>query len=276
MRVRKISYVAHNGRRLAAYVALPAWYGRSFNPPIPLVISPHGRWASARTMVARFGRLPAIGGFALISPQGHGRVEQRFSWGYAGQIDDLARMPEYLARALPWVTIDRWQIYAVGASMGGQEALLLAARHPELLAGVASFDAITDFALQYRNFPRIGCNSKCRRVWGRPIGHALRLTARREVGGTPATAPAAYAARSPLAQAEQLAFSGASVQIWWSRTDRIAIDPGRQSGALYRRLVELNPGMSVESFAGRWGHAKLMNGRTGLSAALRRFGLLPR
>jgi hypothetical protein len=37
-------------------------------------------------------------------------------------------------------------VYAFGASMGGQESLLLVARNPALPAGVAAFDAVTDMA----------------------------------------------------------------------------------------------------------------------------------
>ena len=42
------------------------------------------------------------------------------SWGYRGQIDDLARMPSIAHGALPWLRIDPQRVYAVGGSMGGQ------------------------------------------------------------------------------------------------------------------------------------------------------------
>ena len=38
--------------------------------------------------------------------------------------------------------------------MGGQETLLLVARHPHLLAGAAAFDPATDMARRYRDFAR--------------------------------------------------------------------------------------------------------------------------
>ena len=44
--------------------------------------------------------------------------------------------------------------------MGGQETLLLVARYPHLLAGAAAFDPVVDFALQYRDFPRLACSSR--------------------------------------------------------------------------------------------------------------------
>src|ERR687898_315037 len=54
-----------------------------------------------------FGRMPTIGNFAVVSPDGMGRQLRSLSYGYAGQIDDLARMPRIVERALPWVRIDR-------------------------------------------------------------------------------------------------------------------------------------------------------------------------
>src|SRR5881409_401623 len=52
LRVLPISYRAHDGFSRRAYLILPAWYGPLKHPPIPLVISPHGRgvgaWATTR------------------------------------------------------------------------------------------------------------------------------------------------------------------------------------------------------------------------------------
>src|SRR4051795_9354609 len=159
-----IHYRAHDGVRRRAYILLPSWYGPKNNPPIPLVISPHGRGVSARANTKLWRGLPAVGRFAVISPDGEGRKLKRFSWGSAGQIEDLARMPVIAHLTLPWLHVDKHRVYAVGGSMGGQETLLLVARHPRLLAGAAAFDAVTNFALQYRSFPRIKCSRACRRT----------------------------------------------------------------------------------------------------------------
>jgi len=146
VRTLTIHYKTQDGQLRAAYVVLPDWYGPRNNPPVPLIISPHGRGVPATENVDRWGDLPALGSFAVVNPEGQGRRFARFSWGYPGQIEDLARMPEILNRSLPWLRIDRSRVYAFGASMGGQESLLLVARHPGLLAGVAAFDAVTDMA----------------------------------------------------------------------------------------------------------------------------------
>src|SRR5829696_7001084 len=157
VRVRTIRYRTHGGYRRNAYVVYPAWYRPGHNPRIPLVISPHGRGVTAWSNVIRWGRLPAFGGFAVVNPEGQGRRLRLHSWGYAGQVADLARMPKIVSGALPWLRIDRGHVYAWGTSMGAQETLLLVARYPHLLAGAAAFDAVTDMARRYRDFPRVPC-----------------------------------------------------------------------------------------------------------------------
>jgi pimeloyl-ACP methyl ester carboxylesterase len=270
-----IRYRAHDGRASRAYVLLPAWYGKGNNPPIPLIISPHGRGLNGRINAAVWDNLPARGPFAVVNPDARGRRLPAHSWGYKGQVDDLARMPQILQQTIPWLRIDRRQIYAFGGSMGGQETLLLAARYPRLLAGAAAFDAVSDFALQYRNFRRLSCGGRCRRLWGGPIGPGLRLLARREVGGAPHKVPQAWAARSPMTFARQLASSCVPLQLWWSVSDRIVLDQNRQSGRLFRKLRQLNANAPIEAYVGYWTHSAEMQAGTRLPLALANFGLLP-
>ena len=52
VRVWKIQYRTHDGFRRPAYVVLPEWYGPENNPPLPLVISPHGRGVGAAVSLA--------------------------------------------------------------------------------------------------------------------------------------------------------------------------------------------------------------------------------
>jgi pimeloyl-ACP methyl ester carboxylesterase len=275
VKVWRISYRAHDGHRRHAYVALPAWYGPHDHPAIPLVISPHGRGVSARTNVRLWGPLPAKGSFAVISPDGEGRELALYSWGAPGQIADLARMPQIASSDLPWLRIERSRIYAVGGSMGGQETLLLLARHPRLLAGAAALDAVTNFAQQYRDFPRLPCNAACRKTWHGPIGKSMQALARREIGGSPARRPVAWAQRSPSTYARSIAFSCVPLQLWWSVKDRIVLDPEHQSAAFFEKVVHLNPAATIEGFQGYWNHSAEMHVRTRLPAVLAGFDLLP-
>jgi pimeloyl-ACP methyl ester carboxylesterase len=273
VRIWTISYRAHDGARRHAYVAVARSYGPQTNPPIPLVISPHGRGIGARRNLALWGSLPAVGNFAVVSPDGEGRVLGNYSWGAAGQVDDLARMPQIVQRALPWLHIDDNNVYAVGGSMGGQEALLLLARHPHLLAGAAAFDAVADFALQYRDFPKLACGRVCTHIWEGPLGVNLQALARREVGGSPSTARHAYEIRSPITYARTIAFSCVPLQLWWSPQDRIVRHQQRQTGRLFATIRRLNPDAPVDGFTGGWRHSAEM--RVRLPLALARFGLLP-
>jgi pimeloyl-ACP methyl ester carboxylesterase len=275
VRLVLIHYRAHDGARRKAYLLLPAWYRPANELPIPLIVSPHGRGVSARANTRLWGALPARGSFAVISPEGEGRRLSRYSWGSVGQVDDLARMPVIVHRALPWVHVDQHRIYAFGGSMGGQETLLLLARHPGLLAGAAAFDSVTNMALRYRNFLRVPCNAGCRRTWNGSIGRSLQSLARQEVGGTPATRPLAYSERSPATYARTIAASCVPLQLWWSVKDRIVADQQRQSAALFRRIAELNPAAPVTAFVGAWNHSAEMQAGTRLPAALVAFGLLP-
>ena len=269
-----IRYRAHDGRVRVAYVLLPRWYGPRAHPRIPLVISPHGRGVSGLANTTLWGDLPAIGGFAVVNPDGEGAVLGAYSWGAPGQVDDLARMPAIVHRALPWLRIDRARIYAFGGSMGGQETLLLIARHPQLLAGAAAFDPVVDFAHQYRRYGRLACNAQCRGQLGASVGAVLRRLARTEVGGDPATARHAYAVRSPVTYARAIADACVPLQLWWSRRDRIVVDPESQSGRLLHETRRLNPAAPIVGIEGMWVHSAEMRPHSRLPFALALFGLL--
>jgi pimeloyl-ACP methyl ester carboxylesterase len=275
VRTWSISYTAHNGEQRPAYVVLPSWYGAGRNPPLPVVISPHGRGGDGRANAKFWGDLPAIGRFAVINPDGMGRRFARFSYGYAGQVDDLARMPDVAEEALSWLRIDRSRVYALGTSMGGQETLLLVARHPRLLAGAVAMDSVTDLARRYSQLPGVPCNPACLEHWGRPYGHVLQATMRKEVGGSPDENPAAYAARSARSQARAIASSGVPLQLWWSSGDQIVFDQEHQSAALARELRRTNRCTPVVEYAGTWRHSQAMWAGSLLPVAVAGFGLLP-
>jgi pimeloyl-ACP methyl ester carboxylesterase len=256
VRTITIGYRAWNGAQRQAVLVVPRWYGPRIHPPIPLVISPHGRGGTAEANARLWGGLPAFGPFAVVNPQGQGRRLTAYSWGWRGQIDDLARMPVILERALPWFHVDHKRIYAIGSSMGGQETLLLAAQHPKLLTAAAPLDSASDMAARYKAFAALR------------NGATLQRQARVEIGGTPAGNPRAYAARSPMSYVKQLATSGVPLDIWWSRRDKIVVDQYRESGRLYRAIKRTNPRAPVEQFVGTWAHSHEMHPLARLPLAL--------
>jgi poly(3-hydroxybutyrate) depolymerase len=256
-----LRYRAHNGVRRWAVLVVPSQYGpRNVPPPLPLVISPHGRGVRARTNARLWRELPARG-FAVICPGGMGRRLPLHSWGWRGQIDDLARMPAIIGDARPWLRIDTRRVYAVGGSMGGQETLLLIGRHPRLLAGAVAFDSVTDFSLRYRQFARI------------PRGRALQALARVEVGGTPQTNSRAYVLRSPAHWIREIADSGVPLQIWWSDSDAIVVDQRTQSEKFFADLQKLRPRGRAENVTGSWSHTAESYAQLQLPGAVSWLGL---
>jgi pimeloyl-ACP methyl ester carboxylesterase len=173
------------------------------------------------------------------------------------------------------VRIDRERIYALGSSMGGQETLLLVARHPRLLAGAAAMDSVTDLSRRYEQVLDLPVDPETVRRWGAPMGELLQSSMRREVGGTPANAARRYAARSPLDEARRIARSGVALQIWWSWNDAIVFDQEHQSQALYRELRSLGTDAPLIAYSGRWAHSKEMRATALLALALQDFELLP-
>ena len=270
-----ISYEAHNGRTAQAVVLLPSWYTKRNDPSIALVISPHGRGGWGRTNAKLWGNLPTIGGFAVINPDQMGNhLSGRFAWGAKGDVDDLARMPQILQEALPWVHVDLHRIYAVGGSMGGQETLLLLGEHPHLLAGAVAVDPLVDFALQYKNFSTLPCDKTCLAGWNGPVGLKLQQFVRREVGGTPATEPQEFETRSVFTYAKAIATSGVPLQIWWTHADQIIVHPELHSGKLVTELKKLDPDEPLKVHTGQWVHTHVLRYDRQLPQMLVGLGLL--
>jgi poly(3-hydroxybutyrate) depolymerase len=261
VRTLTFTYRSSAGPEATAYLVLPSWYGPTRHPPVPFVISPHGRGVSGRYNLRFWGAIAGRGPFIVVSPDGHGRRLPFYSWGWRGQIDDLARMPQLARAAFPWLRIAPNRVYAIGDSMGAQEVLLLAARHDIRLAGVAAFDPVSDMAARYG-------------AWSVTSGEQqLPALARIEFGGTPTGAPALYAARSPIDLVGAIARSRVPIQLWWSRRDAVITDQHVQSARFYARRVAL--GARVRRVVGDWAHGHAMHPQTHLPAALACFGLIP-
>ena len=255
-------YRAHNGAPRPAIVLAPDQFGPGRpSPPLPLIISPHGRGVPPSANARLWGNLPDRGGFAVVCPGGMGRRLPLHSWGYRGQITDLSKMPEIVRRTLPWLRIDRRRVYALGSSMGGHETLLLVGQHPQLLAGAVAMDSVTNFYRRFNDFAA----TRGRR--------GLQRLASFEVGGTPRTNPRGYVLRSPTHYLREIASSGVPLQIWWSVTDQIVVDQQHQSAHFYRELRRLRPRAKVEAIIGFWRHSSEMRHDTQLPNDFQILGL---
>lgn len=263
VRVWTVRYRANTGVGRRAYIVLPSDVRPGHaNERLPLVVSPHGRGIKPVDNMKLWGDLPALGRFALMCPEGQGRKLVLYSWGWRGQITDLARAREIAVETLPWLKIDRQRFFAIGGSMGGQETLLLVAKYGKRLAGAAAFDSATDMAKRYRDFAVLS------------NGASLRRLSALECGGTPAQNPNGYRLRSPIHFAKEIAASGCKLQMWWSTADKIVIDQAHQSQLMYDRIIAAHPKAPVDKVVGAWRHSAEMRSQTQLPKALEWLGLL--
>jgi pimeloyl-ACP methyl ester carboxylesterase len=239
--VSQITYRAHTGDLRTALVLWP----RAPSPrPLPLVIAVHGRGGDPVHTCAVWGDLPGYAHVAVVCPEGQGRVLGADSWGDLGQIDDLARMPGVVGASLPQLRLAPGRVYAIGASMGGQETLLLVARHPQLLAGAVAIDPVVNLISRYHQFEAI------------KGGPATQVLMREEVGATPDERPDLYAVRSPIDYVPAIANARTRLEVWWSRSDYIVHNQQtRQSGIFLQSLARQRPRAPVLQRVGTWSHS---------------------
>jgi poly(3-hydroxybutyrate) depolymerase len=254
-----ISYRAWDGRRRSALVLVPASSARRVAAPWPLVISPHGRGVRPAEVAGRWGNLPSLYGFVVVCPAGEGVRVHNDPFGAPGDVADLARMPAIVRRVLPWLHIDDKCVYAVGSSMGGLEALLLAARHPDSLAAAVAMDAVVDLRRRYREM-----------LSSTHSGDRSQDKLCKELGGTPSQVPACYRQRSPMTYLPALARGRVALLVWWSRADKVVVGQARmQSGLFVRRLRQRNPRALVREVVTDLPHNAAFSARVGLPAVVR-------
>ena len=128
--------VPGHGVTLGGYFFKP----QAGNPPYPAVILLHGFAGHAHNMVGLARAFSANGYVALA-------LSLRGWLGSEGENDQGLRQPLDVLAAIDWLAkrplVDKDRIALVGASMGGQVALLAAAHKPPIRA-VASFYGPTD------------------------------------------------------------------------------------------------------------------------------------
>lgn len=130
--------VPGHGVNLGGYFFKPV----AGQPPYPALILLHGFAGHAHNMVG-LARAAAANGYAALA------LSLRGWLGSEGENDQGLRQPLDILAAIDWLAkrplVDRDRIALVGASMGGQVALLAAAHKPPVRA-VAAFFAPTDLA----------------------------------------------------------------------------------------------------------------------------------
>lgn len=244
---REIVYTGAAGAERFAIVDAPA---SALEQPTPLILAPHpATWSAAEnfhggaadTVVHHHGwrGVAERHGVIVVAPETVGRATPLTSLGYEGALDDSMAAIEAV-KAIGY-RVDPDRVYACGLSMGGQEALLHVARNPGFFAGAVAFNPWVDLIAWYEDF----CVSPhYADLAGDP---AMDELYRREIGGTPAEAPEAYRARSPIAFADRL--TDTPLLIYWSHLDDIVPNQAtRQSMALHRAIKALDPLAPVAEF----------------------------
>ena len=129
-------HVPGHGVSLGGYFFKP----QAGQPPYPALILLHGFAGHAHTM-AGLARAASANGYAALA------LSLRGWLGSEGESDQGLRQPLDVLAAIDWLAnrplVDRERLALVGASMGGQVALLAAAHRPPIKA-VAAFYAPTD------------------------------------------------------------------------------------------------------------------------------------
>ncbi len=230
---REITFTSEfDGTERRAILIAPENAGQE---PLPLVIVPHAAGWTGEATAGYWRDIPVRHGVIAVFPHGHSRAVPLRSMGWRGQMSDLFLLPHIIEDM--GYPLDRSRLYAAGISMGGQEGLLLAGQHPDLLAGVVSFNAVVDLTAWFYD-----CESE---VCGR-----MEI----EVGGTPEEVPEAYAERSPISYAATIAET--PVLIYWDPDDKIVqFQEEKQSGRLFRLVKEIDPNAPIEGHRHDRGHS---------------------
>lgn len=125
------------------------WYDSGSSRPKPLLVVLHSWGASYEQNVdIPLAELAIANDWAFVHPDFRGPNLRPQATGSDLAIQDVV---DAVAFARGRATIDETRVYAVGYSGGGMMAMLLAARHPDVFAAVASWGGIYDIPDWYHH-----------------------------------------------------------------------------------------------------------------------------
>jgi pimeloyl-ACP methyl ester carboxylesterase len=212
-----------------------------FNEHMPLLLAPHPiTWTAAEDyhgglegLMREYHRgyygLAEKYKVVIAMPHGHHHKEDLCSVAGPEQIDDM----NYLIDGLGdyGYKVDKYRVYVCGLSMGGQEALVIAGKHPDRITAVFAFNPIVDLTAWHEEL----ATSEIPEI--REYDTAARIA--NEVGGSPSEAPEAYAQRSATTFCEGL--SKVPTMIFWSDQDLIVPrQVSHHTYLLYQRVKEVD------------------------------------
>lgn len=147
--------------------------------PVPLIVTLH-TWSSGYAQAKSYVPQAKAWGWVMIAPDFRGSNKRPEACASELAIQDVL---DAVAYARQHARIDERRIYLVGASGGGHMALMMAAKAPDIWAGVSAWVPISDIAA-WHSFKTSGYGRMIEQCCGGPPG-------------TPAT-DAQYKARSPI------------------------------------------------------------------------------
>jgi dipeptidyl aminopeptidase/acylaminoacyl peptidase len=237
--VQRITYASS-----ADHTSQPAmFYKAGGEEPRPLLVALHS-WSSdyQQPQSAIYAEWAIANGWNFIHPNFRGRNVRPAATGSELVINDVLSAVDYAKQK---ARVDGSRIYAVGWSGGGHLALLLAARSPDIWAGVSTWVPISDLNAWYNESRRRGTK------------YAREIAA--SCGGAPETNPTAAAEcrkRSPLTQLK----AARNVPVDINHGIRDGHDgpvPVSQSVRAFNVLAEAGNRLSEEEIIYMTKHAKL-------------------
>lgn len=198
--------------------------------PVPVVLCPHpfgltalgtlfGETGGHRTLVDIPGVTPAARrhGFAVLTLAAEGQRVTGASLGWSAHLEAYvtALRNAYLGGA----RLDLGAVVASGLSMGGQEAILLGCRYPDVVRAVAAQNPVTDLVAWHRHLESLTDGAT----------HAAAILV--ELGARDANGQDMWAERSPVC----LAAPRRRVQVRLNRLDSLV--PAQEQGLAYAASV---------------------------------------
>lgn len=226
-KVERLRFVnPFDGSVAEALLELPG----ELHSPAPLIVSPHPANWSAETNRSLWRGIAEGQQVFILHPIHQGKLAPGITFGSKKQMMLLESAIEAVKKGHP---VDPNRVYAAGASQGAIEALLLAGRHPECLAGVLAINPLVDF-LAYYQTPELPGDSPLTRTRSQQW-QTVKSVIEKDFGGTPDTARGEYYLRSPILYAQNLA--RVPLILYWADNDEIIGHGLTHQGGLLAEVV---------------------------------------